>query len=204
MPPHKLGHPTLKRQRLGLRTAHSPGSTKKSLTLTSYSSVFLRSKTNSVNKNLTIRSVIIIMSVWYRGGASFFLCDVGSERASGPHLAVSGARSCRPLGPAEREQFRDEASVLLSLRCGQKGLRGTCAAPSGMQGGGAAHRMVNIEEAFAGRQLVRLLDLLQASDGQEHADGRTQGEEIHRLKVQGVVDHRHLQDTHIPTAVAQV
>lgn len=59
--------------------------------------------------------------------------------------------------------------------------------------GRAAYRMVDIEEPLARGQLVRLLDLLQSSDRQEHADGRTQGEENHRLKVQSVVDHRHLQ-----------
>lgn len=54
--------------------------------------------------------------------------------------------------------------------------------------------MVNVEEPLARGQLVGLLDLFQASDGQKHPDRRTQGEEVHRLKVQGVVDHRHLQD----------
>lgn len=53
--------------------------------------------------------------------------------------------------------------------------------------------MVNIEESLARGQLVRLFDLFQSSDSQEHADWRTQGKEIHWLKIQSVVDHRHLQ-----------
>lgn len=54
--------------------------------------------------------------------------------------------------------------------------------------------MVNIEESLARGQLVRLFNLFQSSDCQEHADRRTQGEEIHWLKVQRVVDHWHLQN----------
>lgn len=50
-------------------------------------------------------------------------------------------------------------------------------------------RMVNIEESFARGQLVRLFNLFQSSHCQEHSDWRTQGEEIHWLKVQRVVDH---------------
>ena len=49
--------------------------------------------------------------------------------------------------------------------------------------------MVDVEEALAGGKLVRLFNLFQPSDGQEHADRRAQGEEIHRLKVQCVVYH---------------
>ena len=56
-----------------------------------------------------------------------------------------------------------------------------------------AYRMVNIEESLARGQLVRLFDLFQASDCQKHANWRTQGEEINRLKVQSVINHRHLQ-----------
>lgn len=55
--------------------------------------------------------------------------------------------------------------------------------------GRAAYRMVNIKESLACGQLVRLLDLFQSSYCQEHADGRTQGKEVHWLKVQRVVDH---------------
>lgn len=53
--------------------------------------------------------------------------------------------------------------------------------------------MINIKESLACGQLVRLFDLLKSSYSQEHADWRTQGKEIHRLKVQSVVDDRHLQ-----------
>lgn len=53
--------------------------------------------------------------------------------------------------------------------------------------------MVNIEESLACWQLVRLFNLLEASDCQEHADWRTQGKEVHWFKVQSVVDHWHLQ-----------
>lgn len=53
--------------------------------------------------------------------------------------------------------------------------------------------MINIEESLACGQLVRLFDILKSSYSQEHADWRTQGKEIHRLKVQSVVDDRHLQ-----------
>ncbi len=49
--------------------------------------------------------------------------------------------------------------------------------------------MVNVEESLARGQLVRLSNLFQPSDRQEHADRRTQGKEIHWLKVQRVVDH---------------
>lgn len=59
--------------------------------------------------------------------------------------------------------------------------------------GRAAYRMVNIEESFARGQLVALFNFFQSSNCQEHADRRTQGKEIHWLKVQSVVDHRHLQ-----------
>lgn len=54
--------------------------------------------------------------------------------------------------------------------------------------------MVNIEESLACGQLVGLFDLFQPSDCQKHPDWRTQGEEIHWLEVQRVVDHRHLQN----------
>ena len=54
---------------------------------------------------------------------------------------------------------------------------------------GAAYRMVDVEESLARGQLVRLLDVLQSSDCQEHANRRTQSEEIHWLKVKTVVDH---------------
>ena len=59
----------------------------------------------------------------------------------------------------------------------------------GLYGG---YRVVDVEEAFTGGQLVVLLDPLQASDRQEHANRGAQGEEVDRLKVQSVVDHRHL------------
>lgn len=49
--------------------------------------------------------------------------------------------------------------------------------------------MVNIEESLARWQLVRLFNLLQASDRQEHANWGTQGEEVHWIKVQVVIDH---------------
>lgn len=52
--------------------------------------------------------------------------------------------------------------------------------------------MVNIVKALACWQLVGLFNLLQATDRQEHANRRTQGEKIHWLKIQRVVDHRHL------------
>ncbi len=58
----------------------------------------------------------------------------------------------------------------------------------------AAYRMVNIKESLACWQLVRLLNFFHSSYCQEHADGRTQGKEVHWLKVQRVVDHRHLQN----------
>lgn len=53
--------------------------------------------------------------------------------------------------------------------------------------------MINIEESFACGQLVRLFNLLQASNCKEHANRRTQRKEIHWFKVQRVVDHRHLK-----------
>lgn len=53
--------------------------------------------------------------------------------------------------------------------------------------------MVNVIESLARRQLVGLLDLFQSPDGQEHANRRAQSEEVHRLKIQRVVDHRHLR-----------
>lgn len=55
--------------------------------------------------------------------------------------------------------------------------------------------MVNVIEALARGQLVVLLDLLQAPDSQEHANRRAQGKEIDWLKIQRVVDHRHLRRT---------
>lgn len=51
------------------------------------------------------------------------------------------------------------------------------------------YRMVNIEESLACGQLIRLFDLLQPSDSQEHPDWRTQSKEIHWLKVQRMVHH---------------
>lgn len=44
------------------------------------------------------------------------------------------------------------------------------------------YRMINVEESSARGQLVGLFDLFNSSDRQEHADGRAQGEETHRLK----------------------
>lgn len=61
------------------------------------------------------------------------------------------------------------------------------------QAGRAAYRVVNVEEPPACGQLVVLFDLFDTSDRQEHADRRAEGEEIHRLKVQRVVDNRHLR-----------
>lgn len=58
----------------------------------------------------------------------------------------------------------------------------------------AAYGVVDVEEASAGGQPVRVLEPLQASDRQEHADGRAEGEEVHLLEVQSLVHHRHLQD----------
>lgn len=55
------------------------------------------------------------------------------------------------------------------------------------------HWMVDVIESLARGQLVGLLDLLQSPDSQEHADRRSQGKEIHWLKIQRVVDNRHLR-----------
>lgn len=55
--------------------------------------------------------------------------------------------------------------------------------------------MVNVEESLAGRQLIRLLNSLQTSYCEEHADRGAQGKEVGRLKVQGMIDHRHLNRT---------
>lgn len=62
--------------------------------------------------------------------------------------------------------------------------------------------MIDIKEPFARGQLVRVLDPLQTSDRQKHADRRTQGEEVHLVKVQSLVNHRHLQNqTHQDVSV---
>lgn len=54
--------------------------------------------------------------------------------------------------------------------------------------------MVYVEESPARGQLVVLFYLFNTSDRQEHADRRAEGEEICRLKVQRVVDNRHLRN----------
>lgn len=53
--------------------------------------------------------------------------------------------------------------------------------------------MVNVIESLARGQLVGLLDPLQSTHSQEHANRGAQGKEIHWLKIQRVVDHRHLR-----------
>lgn len=69
--------------------------------------------------------------------------------------------------------------------------------------GRVTHWMINIEESPARGQLVRLFDLLESSHSQEHADGRTQGKEIHRLEVQSVVDDGHLRRFNYMSAQTQ-
>ena len=59
--------------------------------------------------------------------------------------------------------------------------------------------MVDVEEAFAGGQLVSLFDLLQPSDCQEHSYWRSQSKEILWLKVQRVVHHRYLCSGRVTT-----
>lgn len=63
--------------------------------------------------------------------------------------------------------------------------------------------MVNIIKSWARRQLVGLLNLLQSPDGQEHANRRAQGKEVHWLKVQRVVDHRHLRRKNCPLSAVK-
>lgn len=43
--------------------------------------------------------------------------------------------------------------------------------------------MVNIEETFAGREAVVLIDPVHTADSEEHADWRAQGKENLRLEV---------------------
>lgn len=43
--------------------------------------------------------------------------------------------------------------------------------------------MVNIEEAFAGREAVVLINPVHTSDSEKHADWRAQGKENLRFKV---------------------
>lgn len=57
------------------------------------------------------------------------------------------------------------------------------------QAGRDAYRMVYVEESPACGELVALFNLFNSSDGQEHSDRRAEGEEIHRLKVQRVIDN---------------
>ena len=57
--------------------------------------------------------------------------------------------------------------------------------------------MVNVEESLAGGQLIGLFDPLQTSYCEEHANRGAQGKEVCRLKVQCMIDHRHLHNKEI-------